>query len=142
MNANELIAELRKPQTVAEIVEEHARMKWHLHIISGWVSVAQNSGAIDTRFVVDQIQRSVAAVADKSDVKMACKDKRIILSDFEKCRASLYALDVLDAAGLLDSPAADALRDASDAPWLAISESEREMLRNEPPGGEECPPSK
>lgn len=43
------------------------------------------------------------------------------MSDFERCRAGVWALEVLGRAGLNDSPAADAIRDAMDGPWYRLS---------------------
>jgi hypothetical protein len=50
-------------------------------------------------------------------------------SAFERLIRGTLKLHQLDAIGQLDSPEADAVRDAMDVPWYKASESEREAGR-------------
>lgn len=54
------------------------------------------------------------------------------MNAFEKYCALLYALDVLDAAGLIESLPADALRDSANVAWLGLGDDERELFAKTP----------
>lgn len=129
--------ELKMP-SIDEIIEEHARMKRQLHAIHGWVEVAHDSSRnVDEsalRFVIEQVARAVAVAFAKGDgVLYADQNQRYAMSDFEKYRALLFAVDVLGDAGMFESPAAESLRDACDRHWRGMSEGEREAFRERPP---------
>jgi hypothetical protein len=49
--------------------------------------------------------------------------------NYRACLHGLRALHLLAIEGRDESPEADAIRDATDAPWVALSEAEREQLR-------------
>jgi hypothetical protein len=49
--------------------------------------------------------------------------------NYDACLHGIRALHQLAIEGRDESPEADAIRDATDAPWVALSESERERLR-------------
>ena len=51
------------------------------------------------------------------------------MTPLEKVRAGVWALRVLDFAGLNDSPAADAIRDAMDQPWYRLTPEEQAEAR-------------
>jgi hypothetical protein len=49
--------------------------------------------------------------------------------NYRACLHGICALHQLAIQCRDESPEADAIRDATDAPWVALSESERERLR-------------
>jgi hypothetical protein len=49
--------------------------------------------------------------------------------NYRACLHGIRALHQLAIEGRDESPEADAIRDATDAPWVALSEAERERLR-------------
>jgi hypothetical protein len=49
--------------------------------------------------------------------------------NYDACLRGIRALYQLAIEGRDESPEADTIRDATDAPWVALSESEREQLR-------------
>jgi len=57
------------------------------------------------------------------------KDPRLtMISNYLAALRGLGELHRLTVAGRLDSPEADAVRDATDAPWEALTESEKQQL--------------
>lgn len=52
-----------------------------------------------------------------------------VMSDLEIVKAGAWALDVLEAAGLNESAAADAIRDRLDRPWHRLGDAQREEFR-------------
>jgi hypothetical protein len=49
--------------------------------------------------------------------------------NYDACLHGIRAIHQLAIEGRDESPEADAIRDATDAPWLALSEAERARLR-------------